>query len=97
MDQQLITQAAMQKVLSDKQAAMQKTLDNRFEQLMSKINTRLATTPQGEMGKPRPPGTSSEPPATASSRWNPADLGYFDPHLDKLYPESDIIAINKET
>ena len=68
MDQQPITQAAMQNALSNKQAAIKKTLDNRFEQLMSKINTRLATTPQDKTGKPRPPETPSEPRRTANSR-----------------------------
>ena len=97
IDQQPITQAAMQKALSNKQAAIQKILDNRFEQLMSKINTRLARMPRGKTSKPKPPKTPSKPSAIASSRWNPANLGYFNLHLDKSYPKGDIIAINKET
>lgn len=63
----------MEKALSNERAAMQKTLDNRFEQLINKINTRLATTPQGKTELPRllgPPGngTSSKPLVIASNR-----------------------------
>lgn len=54
MNQQPITQATMQKALSNKQAAMPKTLDDRFEQWMSKIDTRLATIPQSKTGLPGP-------------------------------------------
>ena len=99
---QSITQAAMQKALSHEQATMQKTLDNRFEQLISRIDTRLAITLRsktGLPGLPGPPGNSTprESLATTSNRWNPTDLGYFDSHLDKSYPKGNIIAINKET
>lgn len=53
--------------------------------------------PWGKMGKPKPPKMPSKPPKTASSKWNLADLDYFDPHLDKSYSEDNIIVINKET
>lgn len=76
---------------------MQKTLDNKFKQLINRIDTRLATMPWGKTGKPKPPKMPSKPPKTASSKWNLADLGYFDPHLDKSYSKNNIIAINKET
>lgn len=72
--------------MEDRMAGMEKLL----ERLATQLNVNAS-------GKPRLPGTLGEPPTTANGRWNPADLGYFDPHLDKSYPESDIIAINKET
>lgn len=97
MDQQPITQAAMQKALSNKRAAMQKTLDNRFEQLMSRINTRLAMMLRGKTEPPRPSGPSDDNTPASKDRWNAAKLGYFDPHLDKSYPKGDIITVNKKT
>ena len=35
-------------------------------------------------------------PKTTTERWNQADLGYFDPHLDKAYEEGEIVSVGKD-
>ena len=67
-----------------------------MEKLLEKLATQLNVN-LNALGKSRPPETPNKPPVTVSSRWNPANLGYFNLHLDKLYPKGNIIAINKET
>ena len=67
-----------------------------IEKLLEKLATKLNVN-ANTLGKPRLPETPSKLLTIAYSRWNPADLGYFNPQLDKLYLKSDIIAINKET
>ena len=35
-------------------------------------------------------------PKTSTERWNQADLGYFDPHLNRAHGEGEIISIGKD-
>lgn len=35
-------------------------------------------------------------PKTSAKRWNQTDLGYFDPHLDKVYGEDKIVLVEKD-
>lgn len=58
--------------------------------------------PAGQQGPPGPPGPPAPPvPPAASgngdSRWNAADLGFFDPHLDKSYGEGEVVTVGKDT
>ena len=60
-----------------------------------------APGPPGPPGQQGPQGLPGEPgatgiTATGSDRWNPADLGYFDPHLDKSYGEGEIVTVGKD-
>lgn len=48
--------------------------------------------PAGPIGPAGPEGGSTG----GSDRWNPADLGYFDPHLDKSYGEGEIVIVGKD-
>lgn len=32
----------------------------------------------------------------SNKRWNEADLGYFDPHLDRAYSEGEIVSVGKD-
>lgn len=51
-----------------------------------------------------PPGLNASsklfPPADLTSksteRWNQADLGYFDPHLDSAHGEGEIVSVGKD-
>lgn len=33
---------------------------------------------------------------TSTERWNQADLGYFDPHFDRVYGEGEIVSVGKD-
>ena len=35
-------------------------------------------------------------PSKSTKRWNQADLGYFDPHLDRAHGEGEIVSIGKD-
>lgn len=49
---------------------------------------------------PADPDTSPKPSLLNSSlrgkRWNQAELGYFDPHLDRAYGEGKVISVGKK-
>lgn len=34
-------------------------------------------------------------PKPLTERWNQADLGYFDPHLDKVHEEGEVVFVSK--
>ncbi len=44
--------------------------------------------------KSLPAGDSLPKPST--ERWNQADLGYFDPHLDRAHGEGEIVSVRKD-
>lgn len=82
-----------------KQAAS-KNMENKMtgmEKLLKKLATQLNVNISGKPRLPEILGTPDKPLATTSGRWNPADLSYFDFHLDKSYSKGNIIAINKKT
>lgn len=62
-------------------------------------NLQLPTGPPGNPGPQGPPGeaTGSGLGSGSFERWNPSDLGYFDPHLDKSYGEGEIVTVGKDT
>lgn len=35
-------------------------------------------------------------PSKSTKKWNQADLGYFDPHLDKVHGEGEIVFVDKD-
>ena len=35
-------------------------------------------------------------PKASTERWNQADLGYFDPHLDRAHGEGEIVSVGKD-
>ena len=41
------------------------------------------------------PGADSLP-KTTTERWNQADLGYFDPHLDRAHGKGEIVSVGKD-
>ncbi len=53
---------------------------------------------------PPPPNPDASPKALlpadslpkATERWNQADLGYFDPHLDRAHGEGEIVSVGKD-
>lgn len=66
---------------------------------------RLTAQPSGGAGPPGPPGPPGPagdqgPTGTGSnghSSWNPQELGYFDPLLDKAFGDGDVISAGKDT
>ena len=80
------------------------------EMINNAVNTAVQNLPrqpgqQGPAGPPGPPGNPGQTgPAGAhgqaagggSDRWNAADLGFFDPHLDKSYGDGDIVTVGKD-
>ena len=62
-------------------------------------NLQLPAGPRGERGPPGDPGEPGSATVGASSsdsKWNAAELGYFDPHLDKSYGEGEIVTVGKD-
>ena len=59
---------------------------------------------QPPAGAPGPPGPPGPPGANGvangngngENRWNTADLGYFDPHLNKSYGKGEIVTVGKD-
>lgn len=49
----------------------------------------------GPVGPPGPPGANGN--GNGDNRWNAADLGFFDPHLDKSYGEGEVVTVGKDT
>lgn len=91
--------------------AQQDQLPMDFQQIQDQINrtVQAAVTaalqnmqpPPGPAGPPGPQGAQGIPgPASngsaSSDRWNPSDLRYFDPHLDKSYGEGEIVTVGKD-
>ena len=35
-------------------------------------------------------------PKPSTERWNQANLGYFDPHLDRAHGEGEIVSVGKD-
>lgn len=40
--------------------------------------------------------SSDSLPKKTTERWNQADLGYFDPHLNRAYGEGEIVSVGKD-
>ena len=61
-------------------------------------NSRAPAGAPGPPGPPGPPGADggANGNGNGNSRWNTADLGYFDPHLDKSYGEGEIVTVGKD-
>ena len=75
--------------------------------LRDMINGAVAAAVQNQQPQPGPPGPPGpqgdpgQPGADGQSgggadRWNAADLGFFDPHLDKSYGGGDIVTVGKD-
>lgn len=60
-------------------------------------NFQPPTEAPGPSDPPDPPGANGGTNTNNNddSRWNAADLGYFDPHLDKSYGEGEIVTVGK--
>ena len=81
-----------QQLQQDINAAVQRAVTQALQHL------QIPAGPAGPPGDPGPQGPAGEPStSTSSDRWNPSDLGYFDPHLDKSYGEGEIVTVGKDT
>ena len=72
--------------------AIQTALNHALQNLQIPAGQRGQQGPAGPAG---PPGEAAT--GTGSERWNPSDLGYFDPHLDKSFGEGEIVTVGKDT
>lgn len=53
-------------------------------------------TPPPNLNASAKMSTSPDNPTKTTKRWNQADLGYFDPHLDKAHGEGEIVSVEKD-
>ncbi len=54
------------------------------------------TTPPDHDATPKAHPNNDSLPKTTTKCWNQADLGYFDPHLNKAYREDEIVLVGKD-
>ena len=55
-----------------------------------------ATPPPDRDATPKAPPGGDFLPKASTERWNQADLGYFDPHLDRAHGEGEIVSVGKD-
>ena len=55
----------------------------------------FATPPPDPDATPKSLPTGDSLPKASTERWNQADLGYFDPHLDRAHREGEILSVGK--
>ncbi len=55
-----------------------------------------ATPPPDPDATPKTLPDGNPLPKTSTERWNQADLGYFDPHLDRAHGEGEIVLVGKD-
>lgn len=96
-----VTQQAIAN-LSDKQAANFAKLDEKFESMRVMIealmDSGLAISPKPKPSQYQSPslGPDQVEQQPRMERWNQADLGYFDPHLDeKAHGSGDVVLVSK--
>ena len=105
-DMDSATQQAISK-LSEKQDANYSRLDKKFESMRAMFESFIASngssSPKPKLSQPPPSSLHSEPFVLSSEqptrleRWNQADLGYFDPHLDdKAHGAGEVVSVGKD-
>ncbi len=55
-----------------------------------------ATPPPDPDVAPKAHSGANPLPKSTTKRWNQADLGYFDPHLDRAHGEGEIVLVGKD-
>ena len=55
-----------------------------------------ATPPPDPDATPKTLPSSDPLPKAPTERWNQADLGYFDPHLDRAHGKGEIVSVGKD-
>ena len=56
----------------------------------------FSTPPPDHDATPETHLSNDSLPKNTSERWNQADLGYFDPHLDRAHGEGEIVLVGKD-
>lgn len=59
-------------------------------------NAPCATPPPNPDAAPKAHLDANPLPKSIIKRWNKADLGYFDPHLDRAHGEGEIVSVSKD-
>ena len=70
-----------------------------LQTLIGSVNAQQGPAgPTGPQGPTGPTGPDGQPGTggNGNERWNAADLGFFDPHLDKSYGEGEIVTVGKD-
>ncbi len=55
-----------------------------------------ATPPPDPDATPKSLSAGDSLPKASTERWNQADQGYFDPHLDRAHGEGEIVSVGKD-
>lgn len=84
-------------------AAIQAKHENKMFSLWEMIKKSLLLRESSSMTPPLDPDVTSKAlpggdslPKASTERWNQANLGYFDPHLDRAHGEGEIVSIGKD-
>ena len=84
-------------------AAMQAKHENEMLSLREMIEKSLllrespsSTPPPDPDATPKALPAGDSLPKASTERWNQADLGYFDPHLDRAHGEGEIVSVGKD-
>ncbi len=100
--QQLIT-SAVASAIATAVSSIQAKHDSEMLSLREMIDKSLllressfATPPPNPDAAPKPHTSDDALPKASAERWNQADLGYFDPHLDRVHEEGEIVSVGKD-
>lgn len=67
-----------------------------IEKSLLLTDSAFTTPPPDSDAAPKVLPGSDSLPKTSIGRWNQADLGYCDLHLDKIYRKSEIVLVRKD-
>ena len=100
--QQSIT-SAVASAVSIAVASVQAKHENEMLSLREMIEKSLllrespsAIPPPDPDATPKSPPAGDSLPKGSTQRWNQADLGYFNPHLDRAHREGEIVSVGKD-
>lgn len=61
------------------------------------LKKSLSTTPASDLNAILKLLSSGDSlPKTSTERWNQADLGYFDPYLNRAHGEGEVVSVGKD-
>lgn len=59
-------------------------------------DSAFATPPPDPNAAPKALSGGDSLPKAPTERWNQADLGYFNPHLDRAHGKGEIVSVRKD-
>lgn len=67
-----------------------------IEKLLLLRESFSATPPPDHDATPKSLSGGNSLPKTSTERWNQANLGYFNPHLNKVHGEGEVVSVGKD-